>query len=220
MRVAISGVGVAVVGPDGAAPVPPGPAAGLVAHHLVDDPGREAGVLQPGREGVPEVMGAVEVDRIQQRMVGGWPQHPACFQAVAGGGAGLGQLLEGTADGGERGGAPPGAQLGGELLGTERATVAQRRQGAGGGRAEPGGGRVGELGQRAVVGAAEVVARQHRPGALPHPRATTLARAATWPGEQDGGGVAAGRKAAADRLHDLGGQGNLTDAGIALWGGA
>jgi hypothetical protein len=141
--------GVPVVGADGAAPVPPGPAAGLVAHHLVDDPGRDAGVLQPGREGVPKVVGAVEVDRIQQRMVGGWPERPACRRAVAGGGAGLGELLEGTADGRDRAGAPLGAQLGGELLGAERPTVTQRRQDAGGGRAEPGGRRVGELGERA-----------------------------------------------------------------------
>ena len=29
-----------------------GPPAWLVAHELVDDPGRDAGVLQPGREGM------------------------------------------------------------------------------------------------------------------------------------------------------------------------
>ena len=160
------------MGADGAAPVPPGPAACLVAHQLVDDPGRDAGVLQPGREGVAEVVGAVEVDRIQQRMVGGWPERPACRRAAAegGGGVGLGELLEGTADGGDRGCAPLGAQLGDQLLGTERSTVTQRRQDAGGGRAESGGGRVGELGQGAVVGAAEVVPRQYRPGAPPQPQ--------------------------------------------------
>jgi hypothetical protein len=39
--------GVPVVGTDGAALVPPGPAAGLVAHHLVDDPaGRPASSSQ------------------------------------------------------------------------------------------------------------------------------------------------------------------------------
>jgi hypothetical protein len=53
------GGGVAVVGPDGAAPgMPPGPAAGLVAHQLIDDPSGDAGVLQPGREGVAEVWAA------------------------------------------------------------------------------------------------------------------------------------------------------------------
>jgi hypothetical protein len=41
-------------------------AAGLVAHQLVDHPGGDAGVLQPGREGVVEVVGAVQVDGIQQ----------------------------------------------------------------------------------------------------------------------------------------------------------
>src|SRR5215217_6336132 len=68
--------GVPVVGPDGAGLMPAGPPAGLVAHQLVDDPGRDAGVLQPGREGVAKVMRAVQVDRLQQGMLGGWPQCP------------------------------------------------------------------------------------------------------------------------------------------------
>jgi hypothetical protein len=41
-----------------------------MAHQLIDYPGREAGVLQPGREGVPEVMGAAEIDLVQQRVAG------------------------------------------------------------------------------------------------------------------------------------------------------
>jgi hypothetical protein len=35
-------------------------------HHLIDDPTRDAGVLQPGRVGVAEVVGTVQVDRFQQ----------------------------------------------------------------------------------------------------------------------------------------------------------
>ena len=31
-------------------------AAGLVAHQLVNDPGGDAGVLQPGREGMAEIV--------------------------------------------------------------------------------------------------------------------------------------------------------------------
>ena len=38
--------------------------AGLMTHQLIDHPGRNAGVLQPGREAVPEVMGAAEIDRL------------------------------------------------------------------------------------------------------------------------------------------------------------
>jgi hypothetical protein len=53
---AVSHVGLvlswAVVGPDGAGLMPAGPPAGLVAHELVDDPDRDAGVLEPGREGM------------------------------------------------------------------------------------------------------------------------------------------------------------------------
>jgi hypothetical protein len=45
--------------------MPPNPSAGLVAHRLVDDPGRDAGVLQPGREGVPQVMRAPQVQVAQ-----------------------------------------------------------------------------------------------------------------------------------------------------------
>ena len=56
-RVAISGGGVAVVGAHGAAQVLGAAGAGLMAHQLINHPGRDAGVLQPGREGVPEVMG-------------------------------------------------------------------------------------------------------------------------------------------------------------------
>ena len=58
MRPAISGV-VPVVGAHGTAALLAGAAGGLVAHHLIDHPGRDAGVFQPGREGVAEVVGSV-----------------------------------------------------------------------------------------------------------------------------------------------------------------
>ena len=45
-------------------------ATGLVADELVDDPSRDAGVLQPGREGMANVVGAVQIDRLQQEMPG------------------------------------------------------------------------------------------------------------------------------------------------------
>ena len=48
MRPAISGV-VPVVGAYGTAALLAGAAGGLVAHHLIDHPGRDAGVFQPGR---------------------------------------------------------------------------------------------------------------------------------------------------------------------------
>ena len=51
-------------------------ARGLMPHHLIDDPGGDAGVFQPGREGVAEVVGAVQVDRLQWGMLGGWPEYP------------------------------------------------------------------------------------------------------------------------------------------------
>jgi hypothetical protein len=57
--------GVSVVCAHGAASVL-ARAAGAVAHQLVDHPGRDAGVLQPGRVGVPEVVAAVQVHPIQQ----------------------------------------------------------------------------------------------------------------------------------------------------------
>jgi hypothetical protein len=46
------GGGVPVMGARGAAPLLAGAAGRLMAHHLVDDPGRDAGVFQLGREGV------------------------------------------------------------------------------------------------------------------------------------------------------------------------
>src|SRR5215213_11564573 len=54
--------GVPVAGADPAAAVQFTVPATLVAHEFVDHPGRDAGVLQPGREGVPEVVGATELE--------------------------------------------------------------------------------------------------------------------------------------------------------------
>jgi hypothetical protein len=41
-----------------------------VSHRFVDHAGGDAGVLQPGREGVAKVVVAVQVDRIQQAIIG------------------------------------------------------------------------------------------------------------------------------------------------------
>jgi hypothetical protein len=118
--------GVPVVGADSAAPMPAGAPGGLVAHHLVDDPSWDAGVLQPGREGVPEVVGAAQVHRVQQRLPGGWPQPPPPTRATAIDDAGRGQLAKSMADGGAPDRTPLGAQLGGELAAAERPGVTER----------------------------------------------------------------------------------------------
>ena len=68
--------GVPVEGRDGAGLMPARASAGLVAHELVDDPSGDAGVFQPGREGVAEVVGTVQVDRLQQEMPVAGQQHP------------------------------------------------------------------------------------------------------------------------------------------------
>ena len=60
-----------------------------------------------------------------------------------------------------------------------------------------------------MVGASEVVARQHRPGAPGH-------HAPAGAGEDQVLGVGAGRELAADGRDDLGGERDLTDAGVAL----
>jgi hypothetical protein len=63
---------VPVVGADRAAPLLAGPAGGLVAHHLVDHPGGDAGVLEPGGEGVAEVVRAVQVHGVEQWVARRW----------------------------------------------------------------------------------------------------------------------------------------------------
>jgi hypothetical protein len=75
---------------------------------------------------------------------------------------------------------------------------------------------VGQLGQGGLVGAVEVVARQHGPGALGHPDPAGPARAAAGAGEHQGRRVAAGWELAADGLDRQRGQGHRADAGVAL----
>src|SRR4029450_7903289 len=65
-----------VVRADRAAVVFPAPAS-VVAHQLVDHPGRDATVLQPGREGVPQVVGAVHVEAGEAGTVSGPPVDTA-----------------------------------------------------------------------------------------------------------------------------------------------
>jgi hypothetical protein len=57
-----------------------------VAHQLVEHPGRDAVVLQPGREGVPEVMWAAQVQAEQVAVRPGLAERPQVGvpQAVAG----------------------------------------------------------------------------------------------------------------------------------------
>jgi hypothetical protein len=59
------GGGVPVAGADPAAAVQLAAAAALVAHQLVNHAGGDAGVLQPGREGVAEVMGPAQVQVVE-----------------------------------------------------------------------------------------------------------------------------------------------------------
>jgi hypothetical protein len=101
-------------------------AGGLVAHQLVDHPGGDAGVLQPGREGVAEVVGAVEVYCLQDGMLGSWPEGPSLRVRIDGGDVGRRELGQGAVDGGPRGGPALGAELGGELFGGEGTVVAER----------------------------------------------------------------------------------------------
>jgi hypothetical protein len=56
--------GVPVVGAHRAAALLPAAAGGLVTHQLINHPSGEAGVLQPGREGVAKVVGAMQVHRV------------------------------------------------------------------------------------------------------------------------------------------------------------
>jgi hypothetical protein len=144
--------GVPVVGADRAPAEVAAAAAGLVAHQLVDHPGRDAGVLQPGRVGVAEVVGAVQVDRVQQGITGDRQRRPSAGQLVVvvdGGQTGGVQLVQGGRDGGRTGrAAASGGESGGELVDALRpnVTVAEDHQDAPGRRSQRGG-RVGQLGQ-------------------------------------------------------------------------
>jgi hypothetical protein len=47
-----------------------------MTHQLIDHPSRDAVVLQPGREGVPQVMGATQVQAEQVAVRPGPAQRP------------------------------------------------------------------------------------------------------------------------------------------------
>jgi hypothetical protein len=95
------GGGVPVEGPHGAAALLAAATGRLMTHQLVDDPGRDASVLQPGREGVPKVVGAMQIHDVQQRVTGRG-QHPPTLTVLVGGRGQVGsdQLGEGDLDGG------------------------------------------------------------------------------------------------------------------------
>ena len=63
-------------------------AAGLVAHHLVNYSGWDAGVLQPRGQAVAQVVGAVQSDGIQHGITGDRRRRPSarrCLVIVVGG---------------------------------------------------------------------------------------------------------------------------------------
>jgi hypothetical protein len=204
--------GVPVVGPHGAAALLAGAAGRLVPHQLVDHPGRDAGVLQPGREGVPKVVRAAQVHGRQERVASRWQRQPPLLGALtdAGDQVGRQELAQGDLDGGWPNGPATLGEHRGELAGGLRAPGAERLERAGGGRPQRAGG-VGQLGDRGVVGAVEVVARQHGAGALWHPGPALAARAAAGTGEHQRRRVAAGWQLAADGIDHQRGQGQLAD---------
>ena len=136
--------GVPIVGAD-RAPAKAAAAAGLVAHQLVNHPGRDAGVLQPGRVGVPEVMSAVQLHRIQQGITGDRQRRPPAGQLVLvvvvdRGQAGSVQFAQGGRDGGrtDRAAASRG-ESDGKLVDALRPAVAEEQQDAPGRRSQRGG---------------------------------------------------------------------------------
>jgi hypothetical protein len=136
--------GVPVVGADRAPAEVAAAAAGLVAHQLVNHPGRDAGVLQPGRVGVAEVVRAVQVDRLQQGITGDRQRHPSAGQLALvvvfdRGQAGSLQLAQGDRDGGRTDrAAASGGESGGELVEMLRPAVAEDQQDAPGRRSQRG----------------------------------------------------------------------------------
>jgi hypothetical protein len=73
---------VPVAGVDSTATVQVAVPAALVAHEFVDHSGRDAGVLEPGREGVPAVMWTAELEMAEVGALDGSLVHAA--HAVAG----------------------------------------------------------------------------------------------------------------------------------------
>ena len=71
--------GVSVVSAD-RAPTEVAAAAGMVAHQLANHSGGDAGVLQPGRIGVAQVVSAMQLDRIQQGITGHRQRRPPAGQ--------------------------------------------------------------------------------------------------------------------------------------------
>ena len=129
--------GVPVVGADRASEEVAAAAAGLVAHQLVNHPGRDAGVLQPGRVGVAQVVSAVQVDHIQHGITGHRQRHPPAGQLVLvvvvdrGQASGV-QLAQGDRDRGQTDRPAAGdGEAGGELVDALRPAVAEDQQDAG-----------------------------------------------------------------------------------------
>ena len=127
------------------------------------------------------------------------------------------QLAQGDLDGGW----PDGPAVVGDCGGVVRVCGPPARSAlstrAAVGRSSPVGS--ASLARRGLVGAVEVVARQHGPGTLRHPGPAGAAGPAARAGEDQGRRVAAGWQLAADGLDHQRGQGNLADAGVAQRGG-
>ena len=111
--------GVPVVGTHGTAPLLADAAGGLVPHHLIDDPGGDAGVLQPGREGMAKVVGAVQIHGLQQRVTGRGQRPPTLLTVLTGAGDQLGrdEFAQGDLDRGWPDSPAVLGECGGELVG-------------------------------------------------------------------------------------------------------
>jgi hypothetical protein len=125
------------------------------------------------------------------------------------------QLPQGDRDRGRLDRAARHGQSSGELVDTLGPAVAQGLQHPPCCRSERDS-QVGQLGQGALVGTAEVVTGQHGAGAPGHARPTAPAGTATGAGEHQVLRVVAGWELAADRLDHDGGEGHRADTGVAL----
>jgi hypothetical protein len=127
--------GVPVMGAHGAAALLAGTAGGLVPHHLVDDPGGDAGVLQPGRKGVAEVVGAMQIHGLQQRVAGRGQRPPTLLTVLTSAGDQLGrdEFAQGDLDRGWPDGPTVVGECGGELVKGLRTASSERLEDAGGG---------------------------------------------------------------------------------------